>query len=173
MQRLIVLLGSLSLVACQDTGPDARQVMAEGDKLTRPLPGLYRSTTSLTAFELPGADPQTADVMRDRFAQVLPQQREFCLTPQAAARGFADVIRQSQQGDCTVERFVANKTRLSAQMSCRGSSRLQSRVSIEGTGEPARSHIELEIVQSGPSVPGGSETIAMTVDNVRLGECPG
>lgn len=172
MQRLIVLLGSLTLVACQDKGPDAGQVLAEGDKLTRPLPGLYRSVTSLTAFELPGADPQTADIMRDRFAQVLPQRRDFCLTPQAAARGFADVIRQSQQGDCTVERFVANKDRLSAKMSCRAAARLQSIVSVEGTGEPARSHIELEIVQTGPSVPGGSETIAMSIDNVRVGDCP-
>jgi hypothetical protein len=174
MQRLgpYVAVASLLLAGCQPSKPDARQVLAEGDKLTKPLPGLYRSTTTLTAFELPGADPETADIMRDRFAQVLPQRRDFCLTPQAAARGFADMIRQSQQGDCTIDRFVANRSKLSASMTCRAANKLQSTISVEGEGEPTRSHIALEIVQRGPSVPGGSETIGMSIDNVRLGDCP-
>ena len=162
----------LALVAgCKDRQPSDRQVLAEAGKLAKPLPGLYRSTTSLTAFELTGADPQTEDMMRDRFAQVMPQRREFCVTPQAAARGFEDMLRQSQQGDCEIERFAADKARLSAQMRCRVGPRLTSTVSIEGTGEPNRSHVELEIVQAGPSVPGGSETIGLSVDNVRIGEC--
>lgn len=172
MQRLAVAVCLLMLAGCHDQAPSAKAVIAEGGKLVKPLPGLYRNTTRLTSFDLPGADPKTEDTMRNRFAQVLPQTREFCLTPSAAARGFEDMVRQSQQGDCTIERFVANKSRLSARMSCRSGDKLNSTVSVEGTGEPTRSHVDLQILQTGPSVPGGSETIAMQVDNVRIGDCP-
>lgn len=158
--------------ACHEQGPSDEEVRAEADKLAKPLPGLYSSTTSLTAFELTGTDPRTEDMMRDRFAQVMPQRREFCLTREAAARGFEDVIRQSQQGDCEIQRFVADKSRLSAQMLCRVGRKLTSTVSVEGTGAPRRSHVDVEIVQKGPSVPGGSETIALSIDNVRIGDCP-
>ncbi len=172
MQRLGAVLCLLLFAGCNDTAPGEKAVLAEAGKLARPLPGLYRSTTSLTSFDLPGVDPRTEDTMRDRFAQVLPQTREFCLTPQAAARGFEDMVRQSQQGDCTIERFVANDQRLSARMSCRLGPKLNSTVSVEGAGEPTRSRVDLRIVQTGPSVPGGSETITMQVENNRVGDCP-
>jgi hypothetical protein len=171
MQRL-ALVFLLFLAACQNKRPDDKAVLAEASKLAKPLPGLYRSTTSLVSFDLPGADPRTEDMIRDRFAQVLPQHREFCLTPRAAARGFEDMVRQSQQGDCRIDSFVADKSRLSARMSCRVAPKRNSTVSVEGTGGPESSHIDLRIVQTGPSVPGGTETITMTVDNVRVGDCP-
>jgi hypothetical protein len=173
MQRLGTVACLLLLAGCHGKGPDDKTVLAEANKMTKPLPGLYRSTTSLTAFDLPGADPATADMMRDHFAQVMPQRREFCVTSEAAARGFADMIRQSQQGDCRIERFVADRAHLSARMSCRLGPKLISTVTVEGTGAPDRSQIDLGIVQAGPSVPGGRETIAMHVDNVRIGDCPG
>jgi hypothetical protein len=171
MQRL-AFVSLLFLAACQNKRPDDEAVLAEANKLTKPLPGLYRSTTSLVSFDLPGADPRTADMIRDRFAQVLPQHREFCLTPRAAARGFEDMVRQSQQGDCRIESFVADNSHLSAQMSCRLAAKLNSTVSVDGTGGPDSSHIDLRIVQTGPSVPGGTQTMAMKVDNVRVGDCP-
>ena len=172
MYRLILSLGVLMLAACQGRGPDDKDVLHEGAKLVKPLPGLYRSTTRLTAFDLPGADPQTEDLMRDKFGQILPQTRNFCLTPTAAERGFEDLIRESQQGACTFARFVASDSRLSAEMHCRTGPNLTSTVSVEGIGAPDHSHVDLNLVQSGPSIPGGSETIALAVDNVRTGECP-
>lgn len=171
MHRL-ALVSLLLLAACHAKGPDDKAVLAEAGKLVKPLPGLYRSTTSLVSFELPGADPRTEDMIRDRFAQVLPQRREFCLTAAAAARGFEDMVRQSQQGDCRIDSFVADASHLSARMTCRLGAKLSSTVSVEGTGAADRSHIALRIVQTGPSVPGGTQTMAMTVDNVRLGDCP-
>ena len=172
MHRLTIAFGLLLLGACHDQGPDRNAVLHEGAKLVKPLPGLYRSMTRLTAFELPGADPQTADIMRDKFGQILPQTREYCLTPAAAEKGFEDMVRQSQQGECAFERFVADKTRLSARMHCRSGPSLTSDVSVEGTGAPDRSHVDLSIVQSGPDIPGGSETIALAVDSQRVGDCP-
>jgi hypothetical protein len=172
MQRLAVA-SLLLLAACQNKGPDEKTVLAEANKMAEPLPGLYRSTTSLISFDLPGADPETADMMRDRFAQVMPQRREFCVTPAVAARGFEDMVRQSQQGDCRIEKFAADRSHLRARMSCRLGPKLDSTVTVEGTGAPDRSQIDLAIVQTGPSVPGGTETLAMRVDNVRTGDCPG
>jgi hypothetical protein len=169
----ILTFGALMLAACQGKGPDDKTVLAEAGKMAKPLPGLYRSTTSLTSFDLPGADPETADIQRDRFAQITRQRRERCVTPEAAARGFEDVIRQSQQGDCRIESFVADQSHLSARMSCRLGPKLSSTVTVEGTGAPDHSQIDLGIVQTGPSVPGGTETLSMHVDSVRIGDCPG
>jgi hypothetical protein len=171
--RLTPLIFLALIAACNEQGPDNKEVLAQSDKLVKPRPGLYRSTTTLAAFDLPGADPRTADMMRDKFGQIMPQTREFCLTPAAAARGFADMVRQSEQGDCTFERFVANAQRLSARMNCRSGEKLRSAVSIEGTGAPDNSHVNVEIVQSGPGIPGGSETISLKVDNRRIGDCAG
>ena len=172
MDRLSVAFGLLLLAGCQAEKPDQTDVLHEGAKLVKPLPGLYRSMTRLTAFDLPGADPQTEDLMRDKFGQILPQTREFCLTPAAAERGFQDLVRQGQQGDCAFDRFVAGKTGLSARMHCRSGANLTSDVSVEGTGAADRSHVDLAIVQAGPSIPGGSETISLAVDNMRIGDCP-
>ena len=170
--ELAALSAAALTVGCHDQAPSDKAVMNEASKLAHPLPGLYRSTTRLTSFELPGADPESADIVHDRLSRVAPQQRQLCVTPQAAANGFKDLIKQSQQGDCTIERFVANKSRLSARLSCHVGPKLASTVSLEGTGEPTRSHIDLTLVQTGPSIPGGSETIGMTVDNQRIGDCP-
>lgn len=172
MHRLSIAFGLLMLSGCHAKGPDEKAVLQEGAKLVKPLPGLYRSTTRLTAFDLPGADPQTEDIMRDKFGQILPQTRDFCLTPAAAESGFQDLVRQSQQGACTFDRFVADETRLSARMRCRSGASLTSTVTVEGTGAPDRSHVDLDIVQSGSGIPGGSETISLAVDNRRIGECP-
>jgi hypothetical protein len=163
---LLVLVG-----ACHGQGPDRKDVLQQGAHLVKPLPGLYRSTTILTAFGLPGAAPRTSDMMRDKFEQVMPQAREFCLTPAAAARGFQNVVRQSEEGDCAFERFVANAEHLSARMNCRSEDQLQSIISVEGTAAPDRSHVDIKIVQSGPSIPGGRETISLEVDNRRVGDC--
>ncbi len=147
-------------------------MLQKGAKMVKPLPGLYRSTARLTGFDLPGAAPPTEDTMRDKFGQILPQARQFCLTPAGVARGFQDLVRQSEQDDCTFERFVANDTKLSARMQSRSGAKLGSTVSVEGTGAPDRSHIDLTIVQSGPSIPGGRETLSLVVDNRRVGDCP-
>lgn len=162
---------ALLLVACRQHEPTAQQVRAEADKLTRPLPGRYRSTTTLLSFDLPGADRQTEAMIRRRFASVMPQQRELCLSPEAAARGFEDLVRQTQQGACRIERFAASGGRLSARMRCRLPAQSVSLVTVEGTGGPSRSRVDLAIEQTGPTVPGGTEEIALRVDNVRMGDC--
>ena len=172
MHRLSAILALLMLAGCHAKGPGEKDVLHEGAKMVKPLPGLYRSATRLTGFDLPGADPQTEDVMRDKFGRILPQARDFCLTPAAAERGFQDLVKQSQQGDCAFDRFVADQTRLSARMHCRSGPSVTSDVSVEGSGAPDRSHVDLTIVQSGANIPGGSETISLTVDNWRLGDCP-
>jgi len=172
MHRMIAVLGLSALAACDGSGPDDKDILARAERLAQPLPGLYRSTTKLTGFELSGADPQLSDQMRDRFGLVSPAESEYCLTPEDAARGFEGVVRQTQQGDCAIERFDAGGTRLSAQMTCNGGNKLTSRISVEGTGEPDRSHIVLEIVQSGPAIAGGSATISMEIDSRRIGDCP-
>ena len=172
MPRLIAAAVLLMLAACGDRERSEAQVVAEGEKLVKPLPGLYRSTTTLTGFELSGADPKVADDMRDRLGQVSPQRREYCLTPEEAARGFEDLVRQTQHGNCDMERFVANDTRLSARLSCRAGEQMTSKVTMEGNGAPDSSHIALEIVQAGPAVPGGTARIAMEIENRRIGDCP-
>ena len=172
MQRLIGIVGLLCLAACQARAPGNKDVLQQGARLVKPLPGLYRSTTTLTAFELPGADPQTADTMREKFGRILPQIRETCLTKAEAEHGFQDMLEQTQQGQCTIDGFTADAGNLDAKMHCRSGDKLTSTIAVAGTAAPDRSRVTLDIDQAGPSIPGGRETISLTVDSQRVGDCP-
>jgi hypothetical protein len=170
IHRLSIAFGLLILAGCQAKAPDEQQVVAQGEQLVKPLPGLYSSTTRLTAFDLPGADPQTEDAMRDKFGRIMPQTRRYCLSAAAAERGFKDMFKDGKLGECTFDSFTADRTHMRAEMTCR-SGDLVSTVAVEGTAAPDRSHVDLVITQDAASIPGGTETMSLAVDNRRLGDC--
>jgi hypothetical protein len=170
MYRWSVGLALLILAACHAKAPDEKRVLQQSAELVKPLPGLYSSTTRLTAFDLPNADPQTEDAMRDKFGQVMPQTRTFCLSSAAAKRGFQDLFTDGKLGHCTFDEFAADRNRMHAELTCR-SGDVVSTVSVAGIAAPEESHVALEIVQEAADIPGGRETLSLAVDNRRLGDC--
>lgn len=171
MSRLTWVVGLLLLAGCGAAGPDDAEVLAEADRLAEPLPGLYRSTTSFDGYELPGAAPREAEIVRQRMASVSPQVREFCLTPKEAEGGFRDMLQAMQEGDCAFQRFEARDGRLDARMRCTGQGGVVSLVSMAGEADPIRSKLALDIEQSDEAIPGGRARMALSVTSERIGDC--
>ncbi|MGX7894681.1 DUF3617 family protein [Tsuneonella sp. HG222] len=170
MRQLIVLAAAAGLSGC-GSGPDDAQVLAEAGRLAEPLPGLYRSTTTLESYEMPGAAMDQAQIARRRM-EIEPQVREYCLTPEEAAGGFRRMLADMQDGDCAIERFETLDGRLSAAMRCAGENAIVSHIAMSGEADPERSNMTLAIEQQGDALPGGSVRMRMNVRNERTGDCP-
>jgi len=170
MPRLIALLPAAALASC-GSGPTEAEILAEADRLAEPLPGLYRSTTTLENYDMPGAAMDQARIARERMV-LSPQVREFCLTPDEAAGGFRRMLADMQGGDCAMEKFASHDGRLDARMRCTGGNAIASTVSMSGEADPQRSTIDLAIEQQGDALPGGVVRMELTVESVRVGDCP-
>ena len=99
---------SLALAACS-SGEDepssgetisTEEVAERARDAVRPEPGLYRSTVELLEVDMPGAPAGVEDTMK-RMMGGSNTASEYCLTQQDVDRGFEEMARKSQQGDCT------------------------------------------------------------------------
>lgn len=173
--RLAVIPSVLLLAAlagCAPDPPDEQDILANAASLPRPQPGLYRSTTQLTAYDLPLASPQEAAAMRERFATLEPATAETCLTPEQAEEGWVTLVRSLGEGACQVERFAADGEGMQASVSCTAPGGGTSRMAMTGTAGTTSSTMEIRIVQQGPAIPGGEQTISMAIASQRVGDCP-
>jgi hypothetical protein len=161
-----------ALAGCAPDPPDEQDILASAASLPRPQPGLYRSTTRLIAYDLPLASPQEAAAMRERFAALEPTTAETCLTPEQAAEGWVTLVRSLGEGACQVDSFSADGEGMQASVSCTAPGGGTSRMAMTGTAATTSSTMDIRIVQQGPAIPGGEQTIAMAIANERVGECP-
>lgn len=161
-----------ALAGCGEAGPvTAEQVLERSASLTRPEPGLYRTTTSLSDFAMPGVSPQEAERMRLRFGFVEPQVVEGCLDAEDAAQGFLPMVEAMQDGSCTFSRFDADATWLNAEMDCEGVGGTTSQVVLLGEAGTDASRLETQVVQQGGGIPGGEQSFTLVIETERLGEC--
>nr|WP_237438215.1 DUF3617 family protein [Alteraurantiacibacter buctensis] len=140
--------------------------------MPKPQPGLYRSTTRLTAYDLPLASPQEAAAMRERFATLEPAVATSCLTPRQAEEGWVTLVRSLGEGTCQVERFTADGEGMQASVACQAPGGGTSRMAMTGTAGTTSSTMEIRIVQQGEAIPGGEQTISMAIASQRVGDCP-
>lgn len=165
---------ALLLGACSAEQPnlDDAEILSRAERLTPPEPGHYRTTTALTAFELPGATAQEAERMRANFGFVEPQETQRCLTRAEAVRGFLPLVEAMQQGNCTFSRFDTSEQRLDAVMRCEALEGTSSDVTLLGEAGKQSSRLETSVVQRGDSLPGGELRFTLVVETQRLGDCP-
>lgn len=173
---IAMLAGCLALAGCggsDDSGvsPGAEDIAAEAAKLEKPLPGRYTSMTQLVDYDVPGAAPQDADRIEREMRAVAGQSRSYCLTEREAEKGFEELWRRSQEGDCTFRRFEVHGNRLSAEMACTTPQGVNSKVSMEGTSAAESSHMRLSIEQTTRAVPGRIVKMVLEIDNLREGDC--
>lgn len=161
-----------ALAGCAPDPPDGQDILASAANLPKPQPGLYRSTTRLTAYDLPRASPQEAAAMRQRFALLEPATAESCLTPQLAEDGWVAVVRSLGEGTCEVERFAADGAGMQATVACAAPGGGTSRLVMTGTASTSSSSMDIGIVQQGPAIPGGEQVISMAITSQRVGDCP-
>lgn len=175
----LVILGSaatLALAACDkaDKGPKTvEQARAEAKQLERPEPGKYKQTTKITKFEVPGAPPEMAAQMKTMM-QGQGQDTTYCLTKEDSDKGFEEMFKQVQQGDCKYDRFDASSGTIDAVMICKtGPGGGTARLAIKGTVSKTGSSVSVNVDQSGEKEAAANAKIAMQVSSERIGECDG
>ncbi|GAA0274910.1 hypothetical protein GCM10009127_14350 [Alteraurantiacibacter aestuarii] len=168
---LVLLLTGQVLAGCSSEPPSQEDMLASAGNMVKPLPGLYRTTSRLTSFDLPSASPQEAQRMRTMMDVLEPQEGTICLTGADADEGFVALLRDIQEGDCAVESFDAGATRLHARLQCPGAGGSSSTVEMTGTGSAESSRMQLDIEQRGPAIPGGLLEMQFVVENQRVGDC--
>lgn len=141
------------------------EMAAMADSAIRPDPGQYRSTTELIEADIPGAPANMVEMMKSGMAN---QTTEYCLTQEEADKGFEEMAKGSQDGECTTSKFVVNGGDIDAEMSCKAGSG-EMRMTMDGTG--TTTSMDMTMTMEG-EIPGmGDAKMVMRVQSERIGDC--
>lgn len=175
--RLLVLAAPLALVAL--TGCGEAESEAAGGGLSRtevterardtvqPQPGQYRAVMQVLEVNIPGAPAGAGDMLRQMMDG---QAREYCLTQEDVDKGYEEMARQSQDGDCTFERFDVQGGAIDALMICTGEQSNSIQMAMTGTATPTSS--VMDMTMTGDMTGMGESTLRMKATHERVGDCP-
>lgn len=165
------LVAVLALGACKDQPKTQEQVKQEIAQMPKPKPGLYRSTSKLTGFEVPGMPQAQQDQFKQVFSQA--QGRDFCLTKAEADKGYEEMTKKIAEGDCTYDKFEASGSSLDAKMTCKTGQNMKATIEMKGTMSAEGSQMTMKVQQAAPQQPEKTMTITAEVASARVGDCPG
>jgi len=175
--RLLIALplaAAIMLAGCksEDKPKSEDEVRKEATKLANPVPGLYRSTSKLVSFEVPGMPAAQADRVRQMFSAG-DQGREYCLSAEEASKGFGEAMKKLPQGKCSYDRFNVSGNMLDAQLTCQTGQDMTGVVGMKGTVTETGSQMTMSIDQSvGNGAQGHALKIVAEVKSERIGDCP-
>ena len=176
MRSIIILpLAAAALLSACDSGnapKSQEEVSQEMANLERPTPGLYKSSSRIVSFEVPGMPPAQAEKMKGMFA-TSDADREFCLTKAEAEKGFEEMTRKLAEGNCTYDRFKVSGGNLDAKLTCETGKDMKSLIEMKGTMSSEGSKMTMAVNQSVPGGTDGSVKIVAEVASQRIGDCPG
>ena len=98
------------------------------------------------------------------------QAREYCLTQEDVDKGYEEMARQSQGGDCTFERFDVDGGTIDALMVCAGEQSNAMRMAMTGSATPTSS--VMTMTMTGDMTGMGESTLRMKATHERVGDCP-
>lgn len=178
MRKFLVLAAASGLLAAcgggaddADADGDGKITMAEAadkarDATIRPKPGQYRATMEVVDFEVPGAPPQAKDMMK----QMMGRSFEYCLSQEDADKGFEEMAKESQDGNCSFEKFDIDGGKMDAVMVCSGDKGEPIRMTMDGMGTETSS--KMTMTMDG-AIPGyGAGKMIMKTSHQRIGDCP-
>ncbi len=173
--RLIIalpLLAALSLSACNknEKSKGADEVKDEMSRMVKPRPGLYRSTSRLVSFDVPGLPPAEAARLKQAFSTA-EQGRNFCLTKEEAGKGQEQMLKKLAEGNCAYDRFDASGSRLDAKLTCQTGKDMKATIEMKGTISAEGSQMRMSVDQVAPG--GKSVKMVAEVASQRVGDCPG
>jgi major membrane immunogen (membrane-anchored lipoprotein) len=168
------LAAAVLLTAC-DSGDEPKsveEVKQEMAGMVKPRPGLYRSTSKVVSFEVPGMPAAQAERMKQMFSTT-EKGTEFCLTPQEADKGFEEMTKKLAEGNCTYDRFETEGDRLDAKLTCETGEKMKATIEMKGTMGAEGSQMTMSVNQTPPGVPkGGAVKMVAEVASRRVGDCP-
>lgn len=165
------LLAVLALTACKDEPKTVAEVKQEMASMPKPKPGLYRSTSKLISFEMPGMPQAQQDQLKQVFSQA--QARDFCLTKAEADKGYEEMTKKLAEGNCKYDKFEASGSSLDAKLTCETGKDMKAVVAMKGDVTTEASKMTMTIEQSAPQLQGKSMKMVAEVASTRVGDCPG
>ena len=178
MRHLVLLsAATIALAACgspdADADGDGEISMSEAAEISKdmvkPEPGKYRATVEMVDVEVPGAPKEVQDMMKQMIS-VGAQTHEYCLTKEAADKGFEEIARQSQKNDdCSFEKFEADGGSIDAVMTCSQPGQGTARMTMKGTGSATASEMTMTMDAQAPD--GNTMKMTMKSNQERIGDC--
>jgi hypothetical protein len=171
MKRIIIAAaGAAMLAGCSGGNADADgdgavtakevvdKVEAEGLK---PEPGQYKATITMTGMEMPG--------MPAGHGAGMTTTTEYCLTEEDVGKGFEDMMKRGQDGECSYESFNLKDGKLDAVMVCKSKDG-EARMTMDGTVTPTTSDFTATMGMNVPEM--GEGKMTFTAKHERIGDCP-
>lgn len=167
----------VALVACggsgQNEGADNGEAVSMAEAVDqarsgqmRPEPGQYTATIEVLDVQIPGAPEGAAEMMRGMMSTTTTR---YCLTQEDVEKGFENMVRQSQDGDCTFERFDVNGGTFDGRMVCNVQGQGTMTMTMHGEGTPTSSTVDMTM--NGDIGGMGQSTIRMRAKHERVGDC--
>jgi Protein of unknown function (DUF3617) len=174
MKRIIMAAAVAALAGCSGSGDaDAngngvitpKEVAKKAESAgIKPEPGLYRAVITMTGIDIPGLPAEMKGHGGGMTTTI-----EDCLTQEEVDKGFEELVKQGQSGECSFETFNLDGGTLDAVMVCdtpEGARRL----TMTGTTTPTSSEYTASTTMSFEGV--GEATMSFTGKNERIGDCP-
>lgn len=174
MKRIIIAAAAAALLAgCSGGNADAdgdgevsmkeaaKQADAQGLK---PEPGQYKATITMTGMEIPGMPAEMAG-----HGAGMTTTTEYCLTQAEVDKGFEDMMKRGQNGECSYESFNLDDGKMDAVMVCK-TPEGDARMTMNGTVTPTTSDFTASMAMQVPEV--GEGKMTFTAKHERIGDCP-
>ena len=130
----------------------------------KPEPGLYRATITMTGIDIPGMPAEMAG-----HGSGMVTTTENCLTQEDVDKGFEEMLKQGQQGECSYERFDIDNGKVDAVMVCK-TEQGSARMTMAGTTTATSSDFSATTTMTIDGV--GEATMKFDAKHERIGACP-
>ncbi len=177
MKRIVSVLALAGAIAACSGPTDAD---ADGDgvvsseemadvagEVIKPKAGQYRSTTKLISVEIPGAPPEVAEMMKGGMAD---QVTETCMSQEDADKGFEELAKGPQNGECETSKFNVNGGDISAEMTCNVPGQGEMVMTLNGTG--TETSMDMTMSMESEMAGMGEMKMTMNIASERIGDCP-
>lgn len=148
------------------SGLSKTEVAERARDTVQPQPGQYRAVMEVIEVDIPGAPEGASDMLRQMMDG---QSHEYCLTQADVDKGYEEMARQSQDGDCTFDRFDVEGGEIDARMVCTGEGTGSIQMAMTGTATPTSS--VMNMTMTGDMTGMGESTLRMKATHERLGDC--
>ena len=173
MWRIIMAaVGAALLAGCSgggnaDADGNGEVSMKEAAKKAeglKPQAGQYKAVITMTGIDIPGMPPEMAG-----HGGGMTTNTEYCLTQAEVDKGYQEMMKRGQNGECTYESFNLAGGKLDAVMLCK-TGEGDARMTMNGTATPTTFDFTATMAMKFADAPEG--TMTFTAKHERLGDCP-
>jgi hypothetical protein len=173
MRRIIMAAAGAALLAgCSgggnaDADGNGEVSMKEAAKKAeglKPQAGQYKAVITMTGIDIPGMPPEMAG-----HGGGMTTNTEYCLTQAEVDKGYQEMMKRGQNGECTYESFNLAGGKLDAVMLCK-TGEGDARMTMNGTATPTTFDFTATMAMKFADAPEG--TMTFTAKHERLGDCP-